>query len=96
MMPVVMTPVVVVPVAEVADTPRAVIGPDDVAAAIRVIIGVIIIRVIGSVEETPVMAPEREPAMAKASAENMRRSIPAAVEDRAAAKAAAMEYGAAA
>ena len=92
----VMTPVVVVPVAEMTDPPRAVIGPDDVATAIRVIIGVIIIRVVGSIEEPPVMVPERNPAVAKASAENMRRTIPAAMEDRAAAKAAAMEYGAAA
>ena len=95
-MPVVMMPVVMMPVAEVADTPRAVIGPDDMAAAIRVIIGVIIIRVVGSIEEPPVMVPEREPAVVKASAENMRGSIPAAVEHRAAAKAAAMEDGAAA
>jgi len=59
MMPVVVTaPVaVVVPMTIVADAARAVIGQDHPAAAVRIIIGVIVIRVIGrTVEEAPVKA----------------------------------------
>lgn len=87
----VMAPVVVMvaPVAEVTDAPRTEVGPDHRAAAMRVIIGIIIIRVVGRpVEETPVkMMVVCEPGAAIA--------IAAAVEDRTGAKAAAMEYGAA-
>lgn len=80
MMPVmVMAPVVVVvpPVAIVTDATRAVVGPDHPAAAVRVIIGVVIIRIVGrSIEETPVKvmvvcepdAAEPGAAMAKAAA----------------------------
>ena len=97
MMPVaVMTPVVVVaPMPIVADAARAVVGQDHPAAAIRVIIGGIVIGVIGrAVEEAPVkMMVVREPITAVAKAAG---TIAAAVEDRTGAKPAAMEYGAAA
>ena len=97
MMPVVvMTPVVVMvaPVAEVTDAPRTVMGPDHRAAAMRVIIGIIIIRVVGRpIEETPVkVMVVREPGAAEPGAAI---AIAAAVEDRTGAKPAAMEYGAA-
>jgi hypothetical protein len=93
MMPaVVMTPVVMpaVPMAEVADTARTVIGPDDVAAPIGIIIGRSVIR--GSekapvVEEAPV--PERKSTVAKAAAmEYGATAEAAAVKDVAAAPAA--------
>jgi hypothetical protein len=55
MMPVVVMPVIVVvaPVMPVADTTRAVIGPDDAAAVVRIIIGIVIviIGVIAPVDE---------------------------------------------
>lgn len=95
MMPaMVMTPVVMpaVPMAEVADTARAVIGPDDVAAPIAIIIGrSVIIR--GSeeapmVEEAPM--PECEPAVAKSAAmEHVTAAEAPAVKDVAAAPASA-------
>jgi hypothetical protein len=68
------------PVAEVTDAARTVIGPDDPAAVVRV---VIIGRPIVPIEEVPVkmMMPEGEAAVAKATA----------VENMTAAKAAAME-----
>jgi hypothetical protein len=59
MMPVVVTaPVgVVVPMTIVTDAARAVIGQDHPAAAVRIIMGVIVIRVIGrTVEEASVKA----------------------------------------
>src|ERR1700674_285100 len=77
MMPaVVVTPVVVAPMAIVTDAPRSVMGPDDRAAAVGVIIRVIIIIgvVRRSIEEMPVKAvvPERESAVANATtAEHM-------------------------
>jgi hypothetical protein len=80
---VVMTaPVMVPPVAEVADAMRTVVGPDDAAAAVRVVIGVvIIIRVVGrSVEERPVKV---MPMVGEANAP--------AMDDRSATKRAAME-----
>jgi len=52
------------PVAEVTDAPRAVIGRHEVAAAVRVVIGVIVVvRIIRPVEEVPVVkvVPLREP-----------------------------------
>ena len=82
MMPVMVTPVVVMPVvAIVADPARAIIGPDHPAAVVRIIIRVV---VIGRVE-VPVkaMVPKPEPTVAEA----------AAVENMAAVKAAAMEHG---
>ena len=84
---VVVTPVVMAPMAIVTDASRSVSGPDGVAAAVGVIIRVIII-VRRAIEETPVKAvvPERDPVVAKATtAEHMPGSKPAA-----------MEYGAAA
>jgi hypothetical protein len=83
MMPVMVAPPVVVmaPVAPVTDAPRAVIGPDHPAPAIRIIIGVVIIRIVGrSVEETPVKATVvREPVADEPGATI---AIAAAVEDR--------------
>jgi hypothetical protein len=76
--------------APVTDAVPAVMSPDDMAAAVRVIvIRVIIVRVIGvirrSVEEVPAMMPERETAMAKAAAaEEMTGAKAAAMEGRAA------------
>ena len=89
-----MPPVIVVtPVAIVADTARAVMGPDHPAAAVRIIIGIIVIRVIGrAVEEAPVNVMVREPIAAMA---NPAVAIAAAMEDRTGAKPAAMEHGAA-
>lgn len=76
-MPAVMAPVVMMPRAIAADLARTVIGPDDPAVRVRVII-------IGRrIVEVPVKAvvPEREPAVAKAPAmENMTASKPAAVK----------------
>ena len=93
--PVVMAPMIMVaPVAIVTDAPRPVIGPDHPAAAVRIIIGIIIIRVVGrAVEETPVkVMVVREPNAAEPGAT---KTMASAVEDRTAAKPAAMEYGAA-
>jgi hypothetical protein len=79
MMPMVMTPPVVVTVpavmvAPVTDAARTVVGPDHPAAAVRIIIGVVVIRIIGSsVEEAPVQVMVvREPhaAMAEAAVED--------------------------
>lgn len=93
MMPtVVITPVVMpvmpaVPMAEVADAARTVIGPDDVAAPIRIVVVAVVIGSIEApmVEEVPVR-PERESAMAKAAAvENMTAAEATAVEEPAAA-----------
>src|ERR1700736_236006 len=87
-----------VPVAVVTDAARTVIGPDDPAAPVRVIVRVIIIG--RPIEEVPVkvvpVMPEREPAVAKAATmENMTAAKPAAMEHRTAtSEAAAMEYGA--
>jgi hypothetical protein len=83
---VVMMPVVVPPVAEVADAARTVVGPDDATAAVRVVIGVVVvIRIVGcSVEESPVKV---MPVMGEPNAP--------VVEDRASANRAAVEYGAA-
>jgi hypothetical protein len=89
MMPMVM----VAPRAIVADAARAVMGQDHPAAAVRIIIGVIVIRVIGrAIEEAPVkvvVVREAIAAVAKAAG-----TIAAAVEDWSGAKPAAMEYGA--
>ena len=87
--------VVVTPVTEVTDAPRTVVGPDHRAAAVRVIIGIIIVRVVGrSIEEAPVkVMVVGEPVAAVAGAAMAKA---AAVEDRTGAKRAAMEYGAAA
>ena len=65
MMPaVVVTPVVMAPMAVVTDAPRSMMGPDDRAAAIRVIIRVIVVVgvVRRPIEETPMkaMVPERD------------------------------------
>lgn len=93
--PVVMAPMIMVaPVAIVTDAPRPVIGPDHPAAAVRIIIGIIIIRVVGrAVEETPVkVMVVREPSAAEPGAT---KTMASALEDRTAAKPAAMEYGAA-
>jgi hypothetical protein len=84
---VVMAPAVVVPVAEVANAARAVMGPDHPAGAVRVVRGVVIVR--RTIDEMPaemLVVPEREAAMAKAAAvEHMRGAIPAAaMEHRAA------------
>jgi hypothetical protein len=76
----------------VADAARAVVGPDDPAAAVPVIIRVIIVvrRIEAPVKEVSVVVPEREPAMAKAAAvENMRGSESAAVDHGAASSEAA-------
>jgi hypothetical protein len=89
MMPMmVMAPVMVVPVAEVTDAARAIMGPDHPANAVRVVIrGVVIIgRPIDEMPAEMVVVPEGEAAMAKA----------AAVEHGSGAIPAAMEYGAAA
>jgi hypothetical protein len=68
----------VMPVAEVTDAARTVIGPDDSAAVVRV---VVIGRPIVPIVEVPVMMPEREAAVAKATAvENMTAAKPAAME----------------
>jgi hypothetical protein len=55
MMPVMVMPPVIMVVVPVADTPGAIIGPDDAAAVVRVIIGivVVIIGVIAPVDEAP-------------------------------------------
>lgn len=94
---VVVPPVVVMvtPVTEVTDAPRTVVGPDHRAAAVRVIIGIIIVRVVGrAIEEAPVkVMVVGEPVAAVAGAAIAKA---AAVEDRTGAKRAAMEYGAAA
>src|ERR1700694_5643421 len=86
-----------VPVAVVTDAAWTVIGQDDPAATVRVIIvRVIIIRPI----EVPVKAvvPEREPAVARAAAaENMTGAKPAAMKHHpATSEAAAVKGGAAA
>jgi hypothetical protein len=87
-----------VPMAVVTDAARTVIGPDDPAAAVRVII------VGRRIVEVPVkaMVPEREPAVAKAAvAENMTGAKPAAMKhsttssDAAASTTTAMETAAA-
>lgn len=92
---VVMAPVeVVAPMPIVADAARAVMGQDHPAAVVRIIIGVIVIRVIGrTVEDAPVKVVVGEPVAAGAKTAV---AIAAAVEDRTGAKSAAMEYGAAA
>jgi len=90
MMPVVaimMVPVVA-PMAIVADAARAVMGQDHPTAAVRIIIGVIVIRVIGrAIEEAPVKVMVVRKSIAAVS-------MAAAMEDRSGAKPAAMEYGA--
>jgi hypothetical protein len=58
MMPVMVMPpviMVVAPVMPMADAPGAIIGPDDAAAVVRVIIGIVIviIGVIAPVDEAP-------------------------------------------
>src|SRR5437764_43257 len=60
---VVMTPPVMTPVPEVTDAARPIIGPDHPAAPVRVVIGVVVIRVVRrSNEEPPVkVMPVREP-----------------------------------
>ena len=71
------------PVPMVADAARAVVGPDDPAATMRVVVirVIIVIRPI----EVPVKVAVPEPAMAKAAAvKNMRGSEAAAVKRRAA------------
>jgi hypothetical protein len=99
MVPVVMTPPVVVmapvimvtPVAIVTDAPRTVIGPDHPAAAVGIIIGVVVIGVVRAVEETPVkVMAVCEPNAAEPGATE---AMASAVEDRTAAKPAAVEYG---
>jgi len=84
---------VVAPMAIVADAARAVMGQDHPAATVRIIIGVIVIRVIGrAIEEAPVkvmVVRKSIAAIAKAAV-----SMAAAMEDRSGAKPAAMEYGA--
>jgi len=94
MMPVVVMPpvvMVVAPVAIVADAPRTVVGPDHPAAAVRIIIGVAIIRVIRRSVEAPVkVMVVREPVAAEPGAAI---AIAAAVEDRTGAERAAMEDG---
>ena len=87
------TPVVVMPVAIVADPARAIIGPDHPAAMVRIIIRVV---VIGRVE-VPVkaMVPKPEPTVAEAAAvENMAAVKAATVENMRGAKSAAMETAA--
>ena len=82
------TPVVVMPVAIVADPARAIIGPDHPAAVVRIIIRVV---VIGPVE-VPMKAvvSKREPAVAEAAAvENMSGAKSAAMEAAATVKTAA-------
>lgn len=96
---VVMAPVeVVAPMPIVADAARAVMGQDHPAAVVRIIIGVIVIRVIGrTVEDAPVKVVVGEPVAARPIAgAKTAVAIAAAVEDRTGAKSAAMEYGAAA
>src|SRR5229473_1333263 len=91
MMPVMVTPVVVMPV--VADPARAIIGPDHPAAMVRIIIRVV---VIGRVE-VPVkaMVPKPEPTVAEAAAvENMAAVKSATVENMSGAKSTAMETAA--
>lgn len=63
----------VAPVAEVADAPPAVIGPDHPAAARVIIVGVVVVIVGRTDEEAAVkaMVSEPEPAVANAAAENM-------------------------
>jgi hypothetical protein len=63
----------VAPVAEVADAPPAVIGPDHPAAARVIIVGVVVVIVGRPDEEAAVkaMVSEPEPAVANAAAENM-------------------------
>ena len=86
MMPaVVVTPVMVAPVAIVADAPRSVMSQDDTAAAVRVVIRVIVVvGVVGrSNKETPVkaMVPERDAAVSNGTtAEHGRASNPAALK----------------
>jgi hypothetical protein len=43
MVMVVTAPIMVTPVTEVTDAVRTVVGPDDAAAAVRVVIGVVIV-----------------------------------------------------
>ena len=50
--PVMVPPVVMTPVAEVADAARTIMGQDDAAAAVRRVIGIRVVRC--SVEESPV------------------------------------------
>ena len=77
-----MPAIVVAPVAIVANAPGAVIGPDNVTTAVRVIIGVAIIG--RAIEEVPAVMPERESAVVKAATvENMRGSKPAGMNGRA-------------
>ena len=88
----VMAPVIVVaPVAEVTDAARAVIGPDHPAAAVRVIIGIIIVRVVGrSIEEAPLkvmVTRESIAAVAKSAV-----AIAATVDDRAGSEAAIVKH----
>jgi hypothetical protein len=92
--PVVMAPMIMVtPVAIVTDAPRTVIGPDHPAAAVGIIIGVVVIGVVRPVEGTPVkVMVVREPNAAEPGAT---KTMASAVEDRTAAKPAAVEYSAA-
>ena len=82
MMPVVVAPVVMMPRTMAADFARAVLGPDDPAVAVRVIIGRRV--AIARTEVVPVREPISAVAIA-ATAENMRGAKPAATEHGAAA-----------
>jgi hypothetical protein len=83
MMPVMVTPIVVMPMAIVADPARSVISPDHPAVAVRVIIiGRRVIKV--PVKMMPVCEPESAVAEA-ATVESMTAMKPAAVEHGAAA-----------
>jgi hypothetical protein len=79
---VVMAPVVVAPVAMVTDAPRAIIGPDDPAVTVRVII--VGRRIVEVLVKAVVVVPEREAAVVKAATmENMSGSNPGATKHRA-------------
>ena len=87
----VMAPVVVAPMAPMTDAPRAVMGPDHRTAAVRIVIGIVIVRIVGrAVEEAAVkVMVVREPRASKPGAAMAK----AAAEDRPGAWPAAMEYG---
>ena len=82
--PVMMPPVVMpaVPMAEVADTARTVIGPDDVAAPVGIIVGRSVISGSKKAPVVEVPMPECESAMAKAAAmEHVAAAEASAVKD---------------
>ena len=92
MVPVVVPPVMMAPAREVADAARAVIGPDHPATVRIIIVGR---RVVEAPEVMPVMEKVRpEVGVAISAMAEATVAITAAVEDRACAKAAAVEYGA--